>query len=89
MVTAYIDETTTLGQHLLRELRQNPSAGAVYEQSRAEKHPFLEFVPHENDRINKIPRDADGNIIGHTWEEVREEMDAVLTAHDGVDVRTV
>jgi hypothetical protein len=89
MVTVNIDETTTLGQHLLRELRQNPSAGAIYEQSRAEKHPFLEFVPHENDRINKIPRDADGNIIGYTWEEVRAEMYAILNAHYGADVRTV
>jgi hypothetical protein len=78
-----------LSEHYGFDLRQNPSAGTIDEQSRAEQHPFLEFVPHKNDRINNIPRDADGNIIGYTWEETREMMYGILAEHYGADVRTV
>jgi hypothetical protein len=107
MTIVNIDETTTLGQHLLRELRENPDAGTIDESPQddelaesdelaqmdelpqMEKHPFLEFVPRENDRINKAPRDENGNIIGYTWEETREMMYGILAKHYGVDVRTL
>jgi len=40
-------------------------------------------------RIAKIPRDENGNPIGHTWEETREMMYDILSEHYGVDLRTL
>ncbi|MDR3194267.1 MAG: hypothetical protein LBT76_03110 [Tannerella sp.] len=40
-------------------------------------------------KIAKIPRDENGNPIGHTWEETREMMYDILSEHYGVDLRTL
>jgi hypothetical protein len=95
MTTASIDETTTIGQHLLYELHQAPSAGAICEQPCDEDEPQFEewmkidFEPCGIDHVNTIPRDADGNIIGTPWEDVLESMYEDLSKHYGVDLRTL
>jgi len=106
MVTAYVDETTKMGQRVLRNLRQNPNAGAVCELLRNEPRPCdaghvkkipprnderLQFFyePDEDDRIEEIPRDANGNPIGYTLDEVFAEVDLDLSEHYGVDFAKV
>jgi hypothetical protein len=85
MVTAYVDETTKMGQRVLRNLRENPNAGAVYELLHNEPKPCDAGQP----KIVRAPRDANGNIIGHTLDEVFAKVDHKLSEHYGVDFAKV
>ena len=40
-------------------------------------------------KISKIPRDENGNIIGTSWEVIRERMYDNLSKHYGVDLKTL
>ena len=42
-----------------------------------------------NNKICKIPRDDNGNIIGTSWEVIRERMYDNLSKHYGVDLKTL
>jgi hypothetical protein len=43
----------------------------------------------EQVKYAKIPRDENGNPIGHAWEETREMMYDILSEHYKVDLRTL
>jgi hypothetical protein len=88
MTRVYIDETTAHGQRLIRLLRENPEAGSIIQEP-GDEPGQLDFEPHEDDRIDTIPRDADGNIIGYTVDEVFAKVDHKLSEHYGVDFAKV
>jgi hypothetical protein len=69
MIALDIDETTEIGQRILREVQEHPEAGRIGD--------------------FKIPRDENGVPIGTPWEEVLNEMYEDLSAHYGVDLRTL
>jgi hypothetical protein len=57
------------------------------ERLRAMKEEILAANPDGKSRINKIPRDGNGEPVGTPWEVVRERMYNNLSEHFGADLR--
>jgi len=43
----------------------------------------------DKDKLCKIPRDEKGNVIGTSWEVIRERMYNNLSKHYGVDLKAL
>ncbi|MDR3266521.1 MAG: hypothetical protein LBT24_03015 [Tannerella sp.] len=64
----------------------------IDEATALEKHIFHKLSENPQTgqvKYAKIPRDENGNPIGHTWEETREMMYDILSEHYGVNLHTL